>query len=247
METVRNFLIEIVRFMREPRTVEDLAEILGPLLSAPSLPAVSRAEAVQSAREYVTQLGQQIEQEVIALLDELLGARSTVQDVNSLGAFGGASRICSILAVNQRFLFWKRIRRFATVRNTQTGEVKSYAPPQIDWMLFPIDGLLDELVRIANSAQENIKGWSSELRESRKNLLEYETAEEEQLTSQRNYRTTVAGVVLALVRARLDGGSEVLRNVLRLQGAATRSTPRNSSPVRWSVRARLSAAAVSSG
>ena len=93
------------------------------LLRAPNLqPPASRTDAVQSARQYVTELGEQIQRDLVEPLNELLAARASVQDVNSLGAwFGSASRICSVLALNHRFLFWKKIRRFATVRNNKTG------------------------------------------------------------------------------------------------------------------------------
>jgi len=76
------------------------------LLRAPNLqPPASRTDAVQSARQYVTELGEQIQRDLVEPLNELLAARASVQDVNSLGAwFGSASRICSVLALNHRFV-----------------------------------------------------------------------------------------------------------------------------------------------
>lgn len=113
--------------MQVPRTVDDLADLLEPLLRIPGAPPRSRTEAEKAAREYVQELSEQIRRDLIQPMNELLARQVEIKDVIGLGAwFGGVSRMCSVLMLNQRVMFWKYVS--PTGRTTQVDGPSTMTP-----------------------------------------------------------------------------------------------------------------------
>ena len=77
---------------------------------------------------------------------------------------------------NRRLMFWKKLRGFATLRDANTQEITAFRLPQIDWIVFPFDTIVDEAARVAEPIQHNVDDWKAELTKSRQTLLEHSAA-----------------------------------------------------------------------
>jgi hypothetical protein len=99
--------------------------------------------------------------------------------IPTLSAWSWLSRAwgaASVVLRNRRLLFWKKLRSFVTIRNSVTGEITAKPLPQVEWIVFPFDTIVDEACRVAEAIQNNVDDWKAELRKSREALPEHATA-----------------------------------------------------------------------
>ncbi len=151
LEFIRQQWIDVREIAQRPNVHAELAFALAPLL-----PPMPGADPDASARAYFTEMAHQAQQ-MIDNVDEVLRARPANPDV--LSAWAWLSRAWSAASVvlrNRRLLFWKKLRSFVTLRNSQTGEIIAKPLPQVEWIVFPFDTIVDEACRVAEAIQHNV-------------------------------------------------------------------------------------------
>ena len=116
-----------------------------------------------------------------------------------MGMDSRAWSAASVVLRNRRLLFWKKLRSFATIRNTQTGEIIAKPLPQVEWIVFPFDTIVDEACRVAEAIQANIDDWKAELRKSRDALLGHATARRSEAAARWMLWSQVVVTVLSII------------------------------------------------
>ena len=194
LEFIRTQWFEIREIAQRPDVHADLAFALAPLM-----PPKAGADADAAAREHFTQMAHQAQQ-MIDNVDEVLRARPADPDVLSTWAWiSRAWSAASVVLRNRRLLFWKKLRSFATIRNTQTGEIIAKPLPQVEWIVFPFDTIVDEACRVAEAIQANIDDWKAELRKSRDALLGHATARRSEAAARWMLWSQVVVTVLSII------------------------------------------------
>jgi hypothetical protein len=194
LEFIRDQWIEVQQSAQRPNVHVDLAFALVQVM-----PPKEGADPDASAREYFTEVAHQAQQ-MLDVVDEVLRARPENPDV--LSAWAWLSRAwgaASVVLRNRRLLFWKKLRSFATIRNSVTGEITAKPLPQVEWVVFPFDTIVDEACRVAEAIQHNVDDWKAELRKGREALLEHATARRSEAAARWTLWSQIVVTLLAII------------------------------------------------
>jgi len=172
LQFLRQLFVEVQNIARRPDVHTDLAHALAQVLPPPP----KGMNPDESARAYFTEIIGQAQQ-LIDPVDEVLRDQPT--EPNVITAWAWLSRgwaVASMVVNNRRLMFWKKLRGFATLRDANTQQITAFRLPQVDWIVFPFDTIVDEAARVAEAIQHNVDDWKAELTKSRQTLLEHSAA-----------------------------------------------------------------------